>query len=81
MLTRRVHPSRCNSIHPGPIDTEMAADIFGNPELMMGAISKIPLRRIGTTCDVAYGAVFLASDESSYVTGSELVIDGGWTAY
>jgi NAD(P)-dependent dehydrogenase (short-subunit alcohol dehydrogenase family) len=72
---------RCNSIHPGPIDTAMASDIFKNPDLMSGALSKIPLGRIGNTCDVAYGALFLASDESSYITGSELVIDGGWTAY
>ena len=72
---------RCNSIHPGPIDTKMASDIFVNPELMRGAISRVPLQRIGTTRDVAFGALFLASDESSYVTGSELVIDGGWTAY
>jgi len=40
----------------------------------------VPLGRIGTVSDVAYGSLFLASDESSYVTGSDLVIDGGWTA-
>ena len=40
----------------------------------------VPLGRIGTAEDVAYGALFLASDESSYMTGSDLVIDGGWTA-
>jgi NAD(P)-dependent dehydrogenase (short-subunit alcohol dehydrogenase family) len=72
---------RCNSIHPGPIDTDMAFDIFVNSNSMSDALSKIPLQRIGTTRDVAYGALFLASDESSYITGSELVIDGGWTAY
>ncbi len=72
---------RCNSIHPGPIATAMASDIFRTPDLMSDAISKIPLRRIGSPSDIAHGALFLASDESSYITGSELVIDGGWTAY
>ena len=43
-------------------------------------ISKIPIGRIGTAEDVAYGVLYLASDESSFVTGSELVIDGGWIA-
>lgn len=72
---------RCNSIHPGPIGTAMVSDIFRTPDLMSDAISKIPLRRIGSPCDIAHGALFLASEESSYITGSELVIDGGWTAY
>jgi 3(or 17)beta-hydroxysteroid dehydrogenase len=43
-------------------------------------ISRIPLGRYGESADVAYGVLYLASDESSFVTGSELVIDGGWTA-
>ena len=43
-------------------------------------LSKIPLGRIGTVQDIAYGVLYLASDESSFVTGSELVIDGGWIA-
>ena len=46
-------------------------------ELML---SRIPLARYGQPIDVAYGVLYLASDESSFVTGSELVIDGGWTA-
>jgi NAD(P)-dependent dehydrogenase (short-subunit alcohol dehydrogenase family) len=43
-------------------------------------VSRIPLGRYGESDEVAYGVLYLASDESSFVTGSELVIDGGWTA-
>jgi NAD(P)-dependent dehydrogenase (short-subunit alcohol dehydrogenase family) len=71
---------RANSIHPGPIDTEMIAFSIGTPEGRKTSESRVPLGRIGTVEDVAYGALFLASDESSYMTGSELVIDGGITA-
>ena len=71
---------RANSIHPGPIDTDMIADNLSTPEGRADSLSRIPLGRIGAVMDVAYGALFLASDESSFVTGSELVIDGGMTA-
>ncbi len=71
---------RANSIHPGPIDTEMIADNLATPENRELSESRVPLGRIGSVMDVAYGALFLASDESSYMTGSELVIDGGVTA-
>ena len=71
---------RANSIHPGPIDTEMIADNLATPEGRAESESRVPLKRIGTVMDVAYGALFLASDESSYMTGAELVIDGGVTA-
>ena len=71
---------RCNSVHPGPIDTPMAAGIFNDPQLKADVISNIPMGRQGLSEEVAPGVLFLASDESSYVTGIELVIDGGWTA-
>ena len=71
---------RVNSIHPGPIDTPLIAVNIGTPEGRAASISRVPLGRIGTPVDVAYGALYLASDESSFVTGSELVIDGGLTA-
>jgi NAD(P)-dependent dehydrogenase (short-subunit alcohol dehydrogenase family) len=71
---------RANSIHPGPIDTVMIADNLSTPEGRAESEARVPLRRIGTVMDVAYGALFLASDESSYMTGAELVIDGGVTA-
>ncbi len=72
---------RANSIHPGPIDTAMIQQVWqGEEQNREAAIARTPLGRIGTPEDVAYGALFLASDESSFMTGSELVIDGGSTA-
>ena len=71
---------RANSIHPGPIDTEMIADNIRTDAGLAASVARVPLGRIGTVEDVAYGALFLASDEASYMTGSELVIDGGITA-
>jgi NAD(P)-dependent dehydrogenase (short-subunit alcohol dehydrogenase family) len=71
---------RANSVHPGPINTPMTESSRGdaaNYELM---ISRIPLGRYGEPDEVAYGVLFLASDEADFMTGSELVIDGGWTA-
>lgn len=69
---------RCNSVHPGPIDTAMLDEAAG--ELREEYRRRVPLGRIGTPEDIAYGVLYLASDESSFVTGSELVIDGGSTA-
>jgi NAD(P)-dependent dehydrogenase (short-subunit alcohol dehydrogenase family) len=71
---------RCNSVHPGPIDTDMIRDTLSDPVLRDERLDRIPLRRIGRPEDVAYGVLYLASDEASFVTGSELVIDGGATA-
>ncbi|MYA61808.1 MAG: glucose 1-dehydrogenase [Dehalococcoidia bacterium] len=67
---------RSNSIHPGPIDTDMIRSATNSvrPETRVG---EIPIGRLGQPEDIAYGALYLASDESSFVTGSELVIDGG----
>ena len=71
---------RCNSVHPGPIDTEMIQDTLTDPALMAERMQRLPLGRVGTAEEIAYGVLYLASDESSFVTGSELVIDGGTTA-
>ena len=71
---------RCNSVHPGPIDTDMIRDTLTDPARVEERLKRIPLGRVGTSEDVAYGVLFLASDESSFITGSELVIDGGITA-
>jgi NAD(P)-dependent dehydrogenase (short-subunit alcohol dehydrogenase family) len=74
---------RINSIHPGFIDTDMVKEAI--PEEMKDQVGPliaemVPLARLGESLDIAYGALYLASDESTYVTGSELVIDGGVTA-
>ena len=71
---------RCNSVHPGPIETDMLRATRpdeNNLEIMKG---RVPLGRFGRAEEIAYGVLYLASDESSFVTGSELVIDGGRTA-
>jgi len=69
---------RVNSIHPGVIETPMVAD--ATPEMKNALIKATPLRRIGMPDEIAQVAVFLASDESSYMTGAHLPVDGGITA-
>ena len=71
---------RVNSVHPGFVETAMTERILSEPGVREDRISKTPLRKIGQPEDIAYGVLFLASDESSFMTGSELVIDGGYTA-
>lgn len=72
---------RANSVHPGIIDTPMTTpNLLATQEARDRSASRHPLGRVGTSEDVAYGVLFLASDESSFMTGSELVIDGGLTA-
>ena len=71
---------RSNSIHPGTIETPMTAPMLADEAYRQERMEKTPLGRLGQPEDVAYGALYLASDESSFVTGSELVIDGGRTA-
>ena len=71
---------RANSVHPGPIVTAMTERRRADPAQRELMISRIPLGRYGEPDEVAYGVLYLASDESAFVTGSELVIDGGWTA-
>jgi len=78
---------RCNSIHPGLIRTRMLTSIYSEFARAQGltleeeekaSIKQVPLGRIGDPDDVAYLILYLASDESSYVTGSEFMVDGGW---
>jgi 3alpha(or 20beta)-hydroxysteroid dehydrogenase len=72
---------RVNSVHPGQIDTDMnTRQREKTPELIDRLIRGIPLRRIGAPEEIAEAVVYLACDESVYVTGSELVVDGGTTA-
>jgi NAD(P)-dependent dehydrogenase (short-subunit alcohol dehydrogenase family) len=71
---------RANSVHPGPIVTPMTERRRADPETYRLMLSRIPLGRYGRPEEIALGVLYLASDEASFVTGSELVIDGGWTA-
>lgn len=74
------HGVRINSVHPGGIDTQM-----GNPQQLRGEVRnadyrRVPLQRIGEPEEVAAATLFLCSDEASYVSGAELLVDGGWGA-
>ena len=71
---------RCNSIHPGPVKTPMTERSWSNPEWLQATERRTPLGRYAEPDEIAYGVLFLASDESSFMTGSEVVIDGGMTA-
>ena len=71
---------RCNSVHPGPIDTEMGHTAVPPDQLEERLYQRIPMGRFGTAEEVANVILFLASDESSFVTGSEVVVDGGATS-
>ncbi len=72
---------RANSVHPGIIDTPMTApNLLADEASRQRSAARHPIGRTGKPEDVAYGVLYLASDESSFVTGSELVIDGGLTA-
>ena len=71
---------RVNSVNPGPIRTPMIEDGLTDPEHYADTVAQIPLGRVGDPIEVAYAVLYLSSDESSFVTGSELVVDGGSTA-
>jgi NAD(P)-dependent dehydrogenase (short-subunit alcohol dehydrogenase family) len=71
---------RANSVHPGTIETPMTEGFLADDAARQDRMDRTPIGRLGRPEDVAYGALYLASDEASFVTGSELVIDGGRTA-
>jgi NAD(P)-dependent dehydrogenase (short-subunit alcohol dehydrogenase family) len=71
---------RANSVHPGQVETPLTAQALADPVLARATIERIPLRRFGRALEIAEAIVFLASDESSFMTGSELIVDGGYTA-
>ncbi len=69
---------RVNSIHPGVIETPMTQDSLKNKTMKDATLSKVPLGRVGKPIDIAMAVLFLVSDAASYITGEELVVDGGW---
>jgi NAD(P)-dependent dehydrogenase (short-subunit alcohol dehydrogenase family) len=71
---------RANSICPGPIETPLLAELLADPERRQRRLVHIPLGRFGRPEEIAKAALFLASDDASFVTGSALVVDGGITA-
>ena len=68
---------RVNSLHPGITEPPLIA--AQDTDITAGVVDVTPMKRLGRPKEIAYGALFLASDESSYMTGAELVIDGGYT--
>ena len=71
---------RVNCICPGHIDTNLIREFLDNPERREWLEQRYPMGRIGRPEEIAYAALFLASDESSFVTGAPLIVDGGYTA-
>ena len=71
---------RVNSIHPGDVVTPLNQEYLADPARLEERIRMVPLGRLGTPEDVAYLALYLASDQAGYVTGVEVIIDGGRTA-
>lgn len=71
---------RVNTLAPGYIDTALTERFLKNPMVSKALLDKTPLRRFGTPEEIARAALFLASDDAAYVTGAELVVDGGMAA-
>ncbi|MEM1314019.1 MAG: glucose 1-dehydrogenase [Pseudomonadota bacterium] len=71
---------RVNSVHPGFVETALTAERFGAPKARAMMLARTPIGRLGRPEDIAAGVLFLASDESAFMTGSQLVIDGGYSA-
>ena len=71
---------RVNSVHPGYAQTPLTRDLLADPTRRQWMVDRTPLGRLGRAEDIAHGILYLASDESAFVTGAELVIDGGTTA-
>ena len=77
---RKGYKVRCNSVHPGIIATPMGDSILPSDKARERMRQRVPAGELGAPEDIAYGVLYLISDESRYVTGAELVIDGGMNA-
>ncbi len=73
------HQIRVNEISPGTVDTDLSSDMMSIPEVRTQRIANIPLGRAATPEDLVGAAVYFASDESAWVTGAFITIDGGYT--
>lgn len=71
---------RVNSVHPGMMPPMRTSVTAADPAVRARALAAVPLGRAGTAEEAAYAALFLASDEASYITGTEIIVDGGYTA-
>jgi len=71
---------RVNSVHPGMLPPMRSSKATADPAFRERMLAGVPMRREGRVEEVAYAVLFLASDEASYITGTELVVDGGWLA-
>jgi NAD(P)-dependent dehydrogenase (short-subunit alcohol dehydrogenase family) len=71
---------RVNSVHPGVMPAMRTSKATADPVFREKMLAGVPMRRAGRVEEVAYAVLFLASDEASYITGTELVVDGGWLA-
>lgn len=72
---------RVNAVAPGFIETPFTRSVLGNPEVKSWLLERTPLGRVGQPEDVANAVSFLGSDKASWVTGTTLLVDGGWTVY
>ena len=71
---------RVNAVAPGFIETPFTREVLGNPEVHAWLMERTPLGRVGQPEDVANAVSFLGSEKASWVTGTTLFVDGGWTA-
>lgn len=68
---------RCNAVHPGPIDSPLARSTYADEKALSRRLSRVPIGRFGQVQEIVAAILFLASDESSYITGASLAVDGG----
>jgi NAD(P)-dependent dehydrogenase (short-subunit alcohol dehydrogenase family) len=71
---------RVNSVHPGVVETPLSENLLKDAALRKSIEGRHPIGHVGEPIDIAYAILYLASDESKFTTGAEMVVDGGWTA-